>query len=283
MTASWVKAGPRRWPDAIFSLRADPRFCYSLYAPPNFREAPNDHALVVAIHGSSRDMEACKQGFVGFAQEHRCVVLAPLFPVGPLGDGNADGFKYLAEGDIRYDGVLLAMVAEVEEILARPFPTFMLFGFSGGGHFAHRFFYLHPERLSAVSVGAPGGVTRLDPARDWWLGTADVAARFGQTLDLAAIARVPAQLLVGAEDNEVFVYPKDWPGYIDGMDELGPTRIERNETLRQNWETHGVNVRREVVSGAAHEMEKMLPSVQAFFAEVLAGKTAAGAPRVLSQ
>ena len=36
-----------------------------------------------------------------------------------------------------------------------PFQRFALFGYSGGGHFVHRFFMLHPQRLWALSIGAP--------------------------------------------------------------------------------------------------------------------------------
>ena len=79
--------------------------------------------------------------------------------VGVLGDDNPEGFKYMREGDIRYDRVLLAMVDEVAQKLETRFDRFMMFGFSGGGHFVHRFFYLHPGRLLAASIGSPGAVT----------------------------------------------------------------------------------------------------------------------------
>ncbi len=95
----------------------------------------------------------------------------------------------MQEGDIRYDHILLAMVDEVGERLGRTFADFMLFGFSGGGHFAHRFFYLHPQRLSAVSIGAPGAVTLIDDQRDYWVGTRDLAARFGTAIDLPAMRK----------------------------------------------------------------------------------------------
>lgn len=61
----------------------------------------------------------------------------------------------------QFDHVLLAMVDEIA-----PLPLaagrFLMHGFSGGGHFAHRFFSLHPRRLLGASIGAPGMVTLLD-------------------------------------------------------------------------------------------------------------------------
>src|SRR5690606_14710605 len=131
---------------------------------------------------------------------NNCVVLAPLFPVGVLGDENRNGYKYIQEQDIRYDLVLLAMVREVEARLAVTFPRFMMFGFSGGGHFVHRFALLHPERVSAVCVGAPGSVTLLDDGRDWWVGIRDAKERFGRAVDLEALRNVRVLAVVGAAD-----------------------------------------------------------------------------------
>src|SRR5690348_13671610 len=126
----------------IFASKADPRFSFCLYVPPGFDADPAGHTLIVAMHGTGRSMETYRDRFSAFAQYKKCVVLAPLFPVGPLGDGNLHGFKTLKEGAIRYDEVLLAMVDEVGAMLGTRFAKFMLFGYSGGGHFVHRFFYL---------------------------------------------------------------------------------------------------------------------------------------------
>ena len=180
----------------VFACRADPRFGYCLYVPHTFDDDPAGHSLVVVMHGSGRTMEAYRDRFAAFGRYRRCVILAPLFPIGPLGDGNAHGFKLLQESDVRYDHVLLAMVDEVGTLLGTRFGRFMLFGYSGGGHFAHRFFYLHPERLHAVSIGAPGSVTLLDDERDWWVGTRDLKARFGRAIDLDAMRAVRVQLVV---------------------------------------------------------------------------------------
>ncbi len=85
---------------------------------------------------------------------------------------------------------------------------FLMFGFSGGGHFAHRL-YLHPHRLLGVSIGAPGVVTLLDDKSDWWIGVRDVLPRFGVKMNLPAMRKVPVQMVVGANDNV------EIPGDID--------------------------------------------------------------------
>lgn len=257
----------------IFSCRADPRFCFCLYVPPGFDADPAGHTLVVVMHGTGRSMETYRDRFAAFGQYRKCVILAPLFPVGPLGDGNGHGFKVLKEGGIRYDNVLLSMVDEAGAMLGTRFDKFMLFGYSGGGHFAHRFFYLHPERLHAVSIGAPGAVTLLDEGRDWWVGTRDVKALFGRSIDIDALRKVAVQLVVGAADIETWEinYPRDSVQYMDGINDTGRTRVERNTTLMRNLQQHGITCRQDVVPNVAHDGTKVLAYVQDFFGEVLAG------------
>ena len=182
--------GKLLWPDAQFAYRGDPRFSYCMHLPQELYEKREGARLLVAVHGTGRSCMAYRDALAAFADSNRYVILAPLFPVGVLGDDNADGYKYVAEGDVRYDRVLLGMVAQLESVLDHRFGRFSLFGFSGGGHFAHRFFYLQPRALRSVSVGAPGAMTLLDDTRDFWIGTRDFEARYGQPIDLDALRQV---------------------------------------------------------------------------------------------
>ncbi len=260
-----------RGPTVVYACRRDPRFSYCMYVPPGFDADPAGHTLIVAVHGTGRTMTTYRDGFSAFARYNRCVVLAPLFPVGVLGDDYADGFKYLREGDIRYDHVLLAMIEEAGARLGTVFGRFMLFGFSGGGHFAHRFFYLHPDNLLAVSIGAPGAVTLLDDRHDYWVGTRDFAAVFGAAPDVAAMRGVAVQLVVGAADIETWEidYQPGNRNYRPGINDTGRTRIERNTALRRNFEAHGIAVRQDIVPNVPHDGAKVLPNVQDFFLDVL--------------
>ena len=257
--------GPLRFARAINALKSDPRFSWGVYVPPSFAGDPAGHELAVIVHGSGRDQWPCRERFEAFARFNRFVILAPMFPVGVLGDDNADGYKYMAGGAIRYDRVLLDMVDEVGRALGRRFPKFMLHGFSGGGHFAHRFFYLQPERLSAVSIGSPGGITLLDDTKDFWIGTRDFQKRFGRPIDLAALRRVPVQLVVGANDVEEFTYPAALGAFNAEQASLGKNRIERNATLLRNYKARGLNVRQVIVPNCAHDGEKVVADVQDFF------------------
>src|SRR5680860_1115071 len=144
-----------------FSLKQDPRFSYALYIPSAHEDAAKPLPLVVIQHGSMRNAMDYRNVYVEAAEANGWILLAPLFPATLDDLEGLHNYKYIDYDGVRYDEVLLAMVAEVGSHYNVETETFALHGFSGGGQFAHRFLYLHPERLSAVSIGAPGHVTLL--------------------------------------------------------------------------------------------------------------------------
>lgn len=254
----------------IFASAADQRFHYCLYVP----AAPvAGRPLVVIVHGTGRSGPQYRDAFAGFAEEHGCVVLAPIFPAGIDDPEDLHNYKFIDYHGIRFDRILLAMVDEVTERYGQyglDGTRFLLQGFSGGGQFAHRFFYLHPHRLAGVSIGAPGRITRLDDTRPWWLGTAGFAERFGTPIDHAALRRVPVQMAVG--DQDVQTWEINNPGgsnWMDGAETTGRTRIERLRTLQANFADHGIAVRFELVPGVAHDGMGVLPAVRDFFTALL--------------
>jgi hypothetical protein len=106
-------------PTAIFAAKADPRFHYCLYVPPKVGDGAKVD-LLVAVHGTGRtSFLDFRDGFAEFGRWNDCAVLCPIFPVGVLGDGNRSGYKYIAEGDIRYDVIVLKMVDELAANIAR--------------------------------------------------------------------------------------------------------------------------------------------------------------------
>lgn len=254
----------------IFASRADQRFHYCLYVPAAYRTAGRALPLVVIVHGTGRAGPQYRDAFASFAEEHGCVVLAPIFPAGIDDPEDLHNFKFIEYHGIRFDRVLLAIVDEVAQRYGLAADRFCMHGFSGGGQFAHRFFYLHPGRLAGVSIGAPGRITRLDDALPWWLGTGGFADKFGAAPDLDAMRRVPVQMVVG--DRDVETWEINNPGdtnWMDGAEKTGRTRIERLQTLRADFAAHGIPVRFDLVPGAAHDGMAVLDPVKEFFAGLL--------------
>jgi poly(3-hydroxybutyrate) depolymerase len=250
----------------VIALKSDPRFSYCLYVP---RGEVED--LIVAVHGTGRGFVEYRDGFAEFGRWNRAAILCPLFPVGVLGDENRDGFKYIREGDIRYDHVLNDMVDEVSRRYGKDFGQFALFGYSGGGHFVHRYFMLHPNRLWAVSIGAPGSVTLLDPSRDWWVGTRNIEALFGQSIDTASMAKVPVQMIVGSADLETWeiTHKEGKRHWMPGANDAGKTRPERLDSLRRSFEASGISVRFDLVPNMAHDGLRSVGPATEFLASSL--------------
>nr|WP_240655405.1 alpha/beta hydrolase [Paraburkholderia phosphatilytica] len=255
----------------VYASRHDARFPYVLFVPHEILESGNDVELVVVMHGTGRQFTQYRDAFAPFGRWNRCVVLCPLFPVGVRGDGNRNGFKRLVEGDIRYDQVLLDMVSEVGERYGKRFDRFALFGYSGGGQFVNRFAYVHPERLWAASIGAPGNVTVLDQSKDWWLGVGGFEQHFGKPFDAAALKRVPVQMIVGRADLETWeiTVGEDSPMYLPGINDAGATRPERLRTLKASFENAGIAVRFDELDNIAHNGMQVVDVVQDFFAQAL--------------
>lgn len=256
---------------SFFASQYDQRFSYCLYVPKGYRvDGAETYPLLVVVHGSLRNAEGYRDRLADFAEQQQCIVLCPLFPNGIIERNEPNNYKEIEYQGIRYDQVLLAMVDEIAEIYCVESERFMLYGFSGGGQFSHRFYYLHPGRLLAVSIGAPGAVTLLDDSWPWWPGTADVEERFGVGINLEAMREVDVQLVVGGDDLES-MEPYDRSRTVQAFDHGGSTRVERIRSLQENLESHGITTQLDVVPGVAHENYKVLPVVQKFFAEVMTG------------
>lgn len=258
----------------IYASRADPRCAYTLYVPHGLARADRSRTtILVSVHGTGRMQSLYRDLFAEFAEYHNCIVLAPLFPAGILGDGNMSGYKFLREQDIRYDEILLDMAGEVAQRYGVSARQLLMFGFSGGGHFTHRFLLLHPERILAASVGAPGVVTLADPERDWWVGTAGAERFLGRSVEPAALAGKAVHFVVGGADRErweITLEPGD-SSYLPGINDAGRDRVERCTALRDSFARWGARTRLDIVAGETHDVTRLVHTTRRFFSEVLAG------------
>lgn len=246
---------------------ADPRFHYIMYVPPGVADG-GKASLVVAIHGTTRTSAVeFRDGFAEFGRWNDCAILCPIFPANVCGDGNRSGYKYLQEQDIRYDEVLISMVNEVAGLYQQDWGTFALFGFSGGGHFVHRFAILHPEMVWALSIGSPGSVTLLDNDQDWWVGIRNLRGVFGIDFNREAFARIPMHMVVGAADLETWeiTHSENSRYWMPGANSAGATRPERLDSLKRSFESAGARVRFDLLPGVSHERTKVLDNVKEFF------------------
>ncbi|KAI1091577.1 alpha/beta-hydrolase [Rostrohypoxylon terebratum] len=282
-------------------LALDPRVSYALYVPPHLYAPSHSHdeagvvgvgavagvvakhriPLLVCVHGTRRNVQQLYD-LAPFADSAGCAILAPLFPAGLDGPDDIDSYKLLRSPSLRSDLALLSMLDEVAvrwpDIDTR---KFFLMGFSGGGQFAHRFLYLYPERLAAVSVGAPGHATVLDEGKDWPVGVRDVGALFGKSIDKALIRKVPIQLVIGSADVEVHGGADFWAwvkqikaqrgfggaetgGGVPALLPINEGRLDTIHKLRDLWKKDGIKTQLDIVEGVSHDAGGVRDSVLAF-------------------
>ncbi len=239
----------------------DRRFSLSLYVP---ESTPQKSAsrLLVLVHGTSR-VDWMRHCFREFSERTGTVLMAPLFPVGASDAHDVHGYKWIDTHGVRYDLLLLDMIDQAAATWAFAKDKFALFGFSGGGQFAHRFLYLHPKRLSALSICAPGNVTLPDPKRPWPAGVKGLEERFGISFDSEAVHAVPTHMAIGDADTETWEIAKspDDPVYISRVNDLQTNRIARLQRLRDELRDRGSATLLDFVEGAAHDGPNVVPAV----------------------
>jgi pimeloyl-ACP methyl ester carboxylesterase len=245
----------------FFVAPTEPRCSYCVYVPRG-RAPETEMSVVVAVHGTGRNVGALREGLIPFAERHNLIVVTPLFPVGIDDPDDVHNYKAIDAHGIRFDLVLLEILEQVRVRWNARVDKVMLCGHSGGGQFAHRFLYLHPDRLTAVAVSAPGSVTLLDNSLTWPEGTGDSQQRFGITVHPEAVARVPVLLVIGSED--------DGRADLAAMGYPGRSRPEELDRLAESLTGYGSVTRKVEVPGVGHSAAGTQPPIVDFFAGLLA-------------
>ncbi|KAH0361347.1 poly hydrolase, partial [Aureobasidium melanogenum] len=268
------------------ALQSDPRISYALYIPPepykslaadagdnNTKKLP----LLVNIHGTRRNFSAIYGDLKTFADSTPCAVLQPLFPAGLEGPNDLDSYKKLRSKSFCSDLALLSILDEV----ATRWPhidtnKIFLMGFSGGGQFAQRFLYVYPDRLSAVSIGAPGKVALLDDQQEWPRGIKNVQNVFGRPIDMGLIKAVNIHMVVGSKDTGAHGGDefKKWQqamkakakdagsdgeaaltGNIDASG-VGQGRLGTLQDIQRSWKDSGIETQLDIVDGLRKQKNK---------------------------
>ena len=213
---------------------------YFLYVPNLVIQNPEQAHILAAIHGySSREDDAESIAKVentalrwsSLAEEYGWVVLAPHFDEHRFNnDYQRLNISILGIG-VRADLRLNDLVDEVGRLIPGINSEKMyLFGFSGGGQFAHRYAAFHPGRVSrAVSAGS-GWYLWPDRTLPYPVGTSMPLDEVSPMMDELLTSNL--LVLVGDEDTtdssfrEMYFF-----GFYDLMSMQGETRWQRAE----NW------------------------------------------------
>ncbi len=212
---------------------------FNLYVPPG--DAKRLLVSVLPVLEPDIPRVLAIELFADFAEEHGYLVLAPGFAY-------ESDFRLLVGETVRWDVRLLAMVEDVGRAHAIDVTRVDLVGYSAGGQFAHRFLYVHPERLEQIAAGGIGRVTVPKTVDSWPDGVADMAAVTGKAFDVEAVGRPRILLYVGDQDLGA-----DGLERGEAADRHGLTRLERARSLHRAWLEVGIPHEYVEVPGMKHD------------------------------
>ena len=130
--------------------------------------------LIPGYNGSGEAM--LDDRWKAFAEKHRLVLLAPTFKTSPEELQRGRGYYYPEQGS---GAEVERMLQQVGRETGVSTEKVLIFGFSAGAHFAHRFDLWRPERVKAFVAYSAA----------WW------------SEPTAALRTVPAMIVCGEEDG----------------------------------------------------------------------------------
>jgi pimeloyl-ACP methyl ester carboxylesterase len=186
-------AGPAPGRVVLRSVSTNAQHRYYQYVP----VAPVPGRTLVSVHGISRNARDHARLLAPLAERYGATVIAPLFDEAFYSDYQRLGRRGRGRrADLALNDILTDAFGT-----ATP-PAIRLFGYSGGGQFAHRYTLAYPDRVAGLALAAPGWFTFPDPRRRYPYGLGSADGLSGVHFDPDRFLRVPTLVLVGAHDVE---------------------------------------------------------------------------------
>lgn len=204
-------------------------------------ERPNeDLPLFVTVHGIGRRAHQQARLFAPMIDAIGGSMIAPVF-----GKKQFAGYQRLgrpAKG-IRADMALQRLIDRVQHSMRKPRHPVVMFGYSGGGQFVHRYAMAYPRQVKKIAIAAPGWFTLPDMRIKFPQGVRAVSALPDLNFDASRFLKISALVLVG-EDDIYRDHSLNQKAVIDQRQ--GRNRIERayrwvqamqDAALRYNYRT----------------------------------------------
>lgn len=217
-------------------VKGDAVLRYFIYVPNKINE---DECQFVSIHGVSRNAMEHAERFAQLAEEYGVVLVAPLFSKRHFGDYQRLGRKGKGR---RADHAIQQITREVECLTGVNSRRVALFGFSGGGQFAHRYAMAYPDHVQKIVIGAAGWYTHPDASRKYPYGIIPTPRLKGVNFNMKQFLQVPACVLVGQWD---IMHDPGLNQSARIQRQQGTTRLERGRrwinAMNQAAITHGLD------------------------------------------
>ncbi len=195
---------------------------YFVYLPATERQTGE---ILLSVHGLGRNAAEHAFRFAPYAEELGFCIIAPYFS-----RSRHRYFQKLATGvsGDRAEDAFDEVLVDFEARTGLSTDKVKLFGYSGGGQFAHRYVMLRPERISRLAIMAAGWFSMPTENVGYPHGIAISDATSGRHFDPLKILSIPTCVFVGSNDI-ARDHSLNSDAIIDQMQ--GLTRIER----ATNW------------------------------------------------
>jgi dienelactone hydrolase len=141
----------------------------------------------------------------------------------------------------------------------------LMMGYSASGMFVNRFVFLHPARVKAAIIGAPGGWA-LAPTANYKqknltfpVGTSDFKEVSGRKFDLKKVRKVPLFLILGEKDTNDAVPMGDAYDERESalvLELFGKTPVERWAKTESLYRENKLNATFKLYPDATHAVTK---------------------------
>ncbi len=180
-----------------------------------------DLPLFVTVHGISRKCYDQVRLFAPIVEAIGGTVISPLFRKGDFTNYQQLGFTGKGR---RADLALNMILNEEKEKWGKKDEPVVLFGYSGGGQFAHRFSMAYPRQIKRLAIAAPGWFTFPDMDIKFPYGACNVEELPDLNFDCSRFLKIPTLVLVGEKDTR----RKDGFNKLPEIDkQQGKNRVER--------------------------------------------------------
>jgi len=229
----------------VRNSQSTPPCSYLLYVPENVN---NKLPVLVCVHGISCNAKEHIEAFSEYADQLGFIIVAPVFSKVDFAGYQRFGFSKRNPGQ-RSDLALHAIMDDVGKQTGCDTNKFLLFGYSGGGQFAHRFAMAYPERIISAALGAPGWFSYPTKNAPFPRGLRGAKSALDIEFKSEKFLKVPMMVCVG--EHDIRRDPAlNMQTRID--EQQGKNRFERGqrwiEEMQENARIEGLNTRYEFLS-----------------------------------
>lgn len=131
------------------------------YRPDNL---PDDAPIMILLHGNGRNADGYRKGMMSYAEHHKFLLIVPEFSkeIYPNSRDYHQGGVFTKEGKMKPKedwtfSIIEPLFEHVKMITGKKNEGYILYGFSAGSQFIHRFTWFFPDNNAIKTISSSAG------------------------------------------------------------------------------------------------------------------------------